>query len=68
MSALNDLHGNYIPLELYIIFYLDLGEFSPLPDADYNAQAFKGVRLECNTPSYYPGNTLLLQYTFISFF
>ena len=32
-----------------------LGEFPPVEPTDVRAKAFRGIRVDCNTPSYYPG-------------
>ena len=38
----------------FILFPV-LGEFPPVEPTDYKAKAFRGIRVDCNTPSYYPG-------------
>ena len=35
--------------------FSDLGEFPPVEPNDYEAKAFRGVRVDCNTPPYFPG-------------
>ena len=43
---------------LIFVCLLVLGEFPPVEPTDYRAKAFRGIRVDCNTPSYYPGTVL----------
>ena len=39
----------------FSFFSVVLGEFPPVEPTDVRAKAFRGIRVDCNTPSYYPG-------------